>query len=186
MFLNTTSIVIAIFVLLSGCVTSSTVQLENPYPIKTISFSQKSSDDELASDVVRQLEGRSQWFVNQRSSFEIKAFNNVILVVARVPNENILGIIEEGVSHDAYNTDISIGPPRTWASSASDSTLATQIKSSLILSGIDASIVNITVFSGSAYLMGFVDSNQRDFISDVVSRVSGVNKVVDLFEVIDS
>lgn len=83
-----------------------------------------------------------------------------------------------------YN-ELEIGPPSSAMTQTSDAWITTRIKSALLASSdIQGSRVKVVTENGVVYLMGLVTEKEADRISDKAAAVSGVRRVVRLFETV--
>ena len=76
--------------------------------------------------------------------------------------------------------------PQGFWSRRNDNALTLRIKAALLdivsMPGFDATRVNVTTSDHVVYLMGVVDHEEADAVTDIVRNVSGVDKVVKLFD----
>lgn len=130
--------------------------------------------------------------VLQKSDIGIDVFNGQILMTGEAANaelverfrrqllaiENVRGVFNEVV----------IGAESTWGEATSDAYLTTKVKLALFgvkLDGFDPTRVHVTSSQGSVYLMGLLTPIEADAVTEEVRYVSGVKRVVKLFEYID-
>ncbi len=84
-----------------------------------------------------------------------------------------------------YN-ELEIGPPSSAIKRTTDAYITTRIKSELLSSSdIEGTRIKVVTENGVVYLMGLVTQQEADLISDKAARVSGVRRVVRLFEPVD-
>ncbi len=83
-----------------------------------------------------------------------------------------------------YN-ELEISPPTSALTRTSDGWITTKIKSWLLSSSsVAGTTVKVVTENGVVYLMGLVTQKEADIISQEVSSVSGVRRVVRLFDVL--
>lgn len=83
-----------------------------------------------------------------------------------------------------YN-ELEVGPPTTGLTRTNDAWITAKIKSWLLTSGdFGDSSVKVVTENGVVYLMGLVTQKEADSISHEVAGVSGVRRVVRLFDVL--
>jgi osmotically-inducible protein OsmY len=81
-----------------------------------------------------------------------------------------------------YN-ELEIGAPTSILQRSKDTWITGRIKSELLAdSKIDGTSIKIVTENGVVYLLGIATSAEADVIADRASRVSGVHRVVRLFE----
>ncbi len=84
-----------------------------------------------------------------------------------------------------YN-ELEIGPPTSAMTRISDTWITTRIKSILLSSrDIPGTQVKVVTENGVVYLMGLVTREMAERISDKAASISGVKRVVRLFELRD-
>ena len=94
-------------------------------------------------------------------------------VVARVPN--VASVVNE----------ISVGPLNTFGERSKDTYITTKVKTSLVdAKDLFSNSIKVTTHRGVVYLMGRVTEREANRASEVARGVSGVTKVVRVFEVI--
>ena len=84
--------------------------------------------------------------------------------------------------------EVIIGAEATWTESTADAYLTSRVKVALFnvkLEGFDPTRVKVTSSAGSVYLMGLVTPQEGDAVTEEVRFVSGVKRVVKLFEYLE-
>jgi osmotically-inducible protein OsmY len=84
--------------------------------------------------------------------------------------------------------EVTIGAESTWGEATSDAYLTSRVKVALFnvgIEGFDPTRVHVTSSLGSVYLMGLLTPTEADAVTEKTRYVSGVKKVVKLFEYID-
>jgi osmotically-inducible protein OsmY len=83
-----------------------------------------------------------------------------------------------------YN-ELEIAPPTTALTRTNDAWITTKIKSWLLSSSsITGTTIKVVTENGVVYLMGLVTQNEADLIAKEVASVTGVRRVVRLFDVL--
>ena len=94
-------------------------------------------------------------------------------IVARVPN--VSSVVNE----------LTIGPLNTFTERSKDTYVTTKVKTSLVDDkDLFANSIKVTTHRGVVYLMGRVTEREANRASEVARGVSGVTKVVRVFELI--
>lgn len=125
--------------------------------------------------------------LSQQSHLSVTSYNQIVLVTGQTPTEDLRKRAVEYVSRIAkvrhvYN-EISIGSPLPLANRSNDALLTTKVKTKLFtVKDLKATDVKVVTESGVVYLMGLLDQPTGDAVAEVVAGVSGVQKVVKLFE----
>ena len=122
------------------------------------------------------------------ASVAITSFNRRALLTGQVPTEEMRAQAEEIVRtrvpniKDIYN-EVEIKPVEDFAASARDSSLAARVKAGLVRErNVTASAIKVVTERNVVYLMGVVTHEEGQRAAIVASQVSGVSKVVTLFE----
>ena len=84
-----------------------------------------------------------------------------------------------------YN-ELEVAAPSSGMTRTSDTWITTKVKSFLLGNpDVEGSRVKVVTEDGVVYLMGLVTRDEAKRIADEASDISGVQKVVKLFELID-
>ncbi len=86
-----------------------------------------------------------------------------------------------------YN-EVTVGAEGTWSEAAADTLLTSRVKVELFnvgIQGFDPLRVKTTSSLGTVYLMGLLTPEEADAVVEKVRYISGVKRVVRLFEYID-
>jgi osmotically-inducible protein OsmY len=130
---------------------------------------------------------RADAALSQQARISVTSYNQIALVTGQAPTEDLRKRAVEYVSRIAkvrhvYN-EIEIGSPVTAMQISSDTVLTTKVKSKLLtVKDLKSTDVKVVSENGVVYLMGLLDQPTGDAVAEVVAGVSGVRKVVKLFE----
>ena len=83
--------------------------------------------------------------------------------------------------------EVTVGAESTWGEATADTYLTSKVKVALFnvkLPGFDPTRVKVTSSLGAVYLMGLLSPTEADAVTEEVRFVSGVKRVVKLFEYI--
>jgi len=123
-----------------------------------------------------------------QTHINVTSYNNNVLVTGETPTEEMrqrvitLTTKTPKVRH-VYN-EVSVEPPRPMLSRSNDAWITTKIKSNLLrIKDFDSTRVKVVTEKGVVYLMGFLNEQEGTAVAEHVRRISGVRKVVKLFEV---
>ena len=115
------------------------------------------------------------------ASVAITSFNRRALLTGQVPTEEIVRTRVPNIK-DIYN-EVEIKPVEDFAASARDSSLTARVKAGLVRErNVTASAIKVVTERNVVYLMGVVTHEEGQRAAIVASQVSGVSKVVTLFE----
>jgi len=142
--------------------------------------------------LIKALKIRSEdEYLKNNSNIGIDVYNLQILLTGQAENEKVVSNFRSKllriprVRH-VYN-EVTIGAEGTLSEAASDTYLTSRIKIELFdikINGFDPLRVKATTSQGTAYLMGLVTPEEADAVVEKVRYISGVKRVVRLFEYI--
>jgi osmotically-inducible protein OsmY len=119
----------------------------------------------------------------------IASFNRKVLLTGEVRDEAAKAAVErevraiEGVQSVANELEIS--GPSSYTARSSDALITTKVKASLIdMKTISATSFKVVTERGTVYMMGRVTQREGQLAADLARGVSGVQKVVKIFEYI--
>lgn len=123
----------------------------------------------------------------------IISINGVVLLVGQAPTEALRMKIEDitrGIEKvRVVHNEMTIAAPNSYMTRSSDSLITAKVKGSLFgikgHDGFDPTRVKVVTENGVVYLMGILFRSEADAVATKASRVSGVQKVVKLFEYLD-
>lgn len=128
--------------------------------------------------------------INKDSHIDVTSFNNVVLLTGQTPLPAIREEAEKLIRtvpniKEIYN-EISIKGPTSSLTRASDTWITTKIKTQMLATkGLSSSSIKVLTENGTVYLMGSVDNEQGEIAVSIARKVSGVQRVLKIFEYID-
>lgn len=139
-------------------------------------FGMRNSDEEL----------------KQKANINIDVFNLQVLLTGQAENPQIVERFRQRVLtiprvRGVFN-EVTIGAESTWGEATADAYLTSKVKVALFgvkIDGFDPTRVKVTSSQGSVYLMGLLTPTEADAVTEEVRFVSGVKRVVKLFEYLD-
>ena len=123
----------------------------------------------------------------------IISVNGVVLLVGQAPTEALRMQIQD-ITKDiekvrVVHNEMTVAAPNSFMTRSSDSLITAKVKGSLFgiegQEGFDPTRVKVVTENGIVYLMGILYRSEGDAVAAKASRVSGVQKVVKLFEYLD-
>ncbi|GAA4363131.1 BON domain-containing protein [Kangiella marina] len=126
---------------------------------------------------------------NPPSFIGVDSHNLYVLIYGQVPNQAIINQVSNEVKgipeiRKVFN-ELRVANPDD-VSTMSDSWITTKVKSSLAAEkGLDSKRINVTTEAGEVFLMGLVTREEGDKAALVARNISGVQKVVKIFEYIN-
>jgi len=127
--------------------------------------------------------------VGDAGHVSVNAFNRRALITGEVRDEAMKQAVEnevrgiEGVL--SVSNELEIAGPSSFTSRSNDVLISTKVRASLVdTKDISANSFKVTTERGTVYLMGRVTQREGQVAAEVARGVSGVNKVVKVFEYI--
>lgn len=117
------------------------------------------------------------------------AYNARVLITGEAANESVrqgIGDAVLGIAgvKEIFN-EMVIGENSSLVSRSNDSYITSKIKAKLVeVEGLSANHVKVVTEAGIVYLMGLVTANEAHLAIEATRVISGVKKVVSLFEVL--
>lgn len=121
------------------------------------------------------------------SHIEVTVFNNVVLLTGETTNPEWRQQSEDlakGTSDvDKVYNQITIQGPTSSLTRTSDSWITTKIRGEMLArTNLKSSSIKVVTENGTVYLMGIVTREQADISVDIARQVSGVQRVVKIFQ----
>jgi osmotically-inducible protein OsmY len=119
----------------------------------------------------------------------VTSYNRQVLLTGEVPSDKerqaVAGIVEKVENVKSVVNELSVMPNASLGSRSNDLVVTGKIKASLVDSrDLFANAFKVVTERNTVYLMGRVTQREADSATQVIRNVSGVNKVVRLFEII--
>ena len=143
--------------------------------------------------LLKALQIRNQDVTLQKNSnISIEVYNLQILLTGQAVDADIVTRFREKLEkiervRHVYN-EVTVGAEGTWSEAAADTLLTSRVKVemfSIKIPGFDPLRVKVTSSLGTVYLMGLLTPEEADAVVEKVRYISGVKRVVRLFEYID-
>lgn len=127
------------------------------------------------------------------SHINVTVYNGAVLLTGETPSEdlklraNAIAAQISGSEKPVFN-ELAIASPTSLSSRTNDAYITTKVKSAFLdiksLPDFDVTRVKVTTENGVVYLMGLLGTEEADVVTERARNVSGVKKVVKLFEYI--
>lgn len=140
-----------------------------------------------ASDAIN----RDKAFVQDDNFVHVVVYNGTVLLCGQLRSADLKQRAQaeveplEGIQRVVNEIEVTDDPIGFWHRRA-DNTMTARVKAALLditsLPGFDPSRVNVTTVNSVVYLMGMVSHEEADAVVDVARNVTGVAKVVKVFE----
>lgn len=127
----------------------------------------------------------------RNAQVKVNSYNGVVLLTGIVPETSMRDIATNTVSKirkvRRVHNELYESPPRGFAARLADSWLSRKIKTRLMFNrSIPSSRFKVVTHSGTVYLMGLSSESLADNVVAAVKKVGGVQKIVRVFEYVDS
>ncbi len=133
--------------------------------------------------------GLNDRFARESVRIDVTSYDQHVLLAGQVPQEKdrqdaeALAASSEEVR--GVTNELTIGSLAGLSSQADDAFLAGKVREALIeVKGLPAGVVKTSATLGSIYLFGKVSAEEAELAKQAASRVSGVKRVVVLFEIL--
>jgi osmotically-inducible protein OsmY len=129
--------------------------------------------------------------LHEQAHLNVTSFNNIVLLTGETPNEALRERTAELVRNlpkvRKVHNEIVVAAPSSMLSRTGDTWITGKVKTGLLNAHqLDAARVKVVTENGVVYLMGLVTRQEADAATDVTRQVDGVQRVVKVFEYIDS
>ena len=134
-------------------------------------------------------ESRMQSITGDAGHVNVTSFNRRVLLTGEVRDEAMKNAVEREVRNiagvESVANELIIAGPASYTSRSNDALITTKVKASLVdMKTISAASFKVVTENGTVFLMGRVTQREGTVAADVARGVSGVQKVVKLFDYI--
>lgn len=143
-------------------------------------------DQRITHDVAAKINA-TPLLHTDNTHISVTTFNQVVLLTGETTTPELKQDAETLASHiddvkRVYN-QISIKGPTSSLSRASDSWITAKIKTQMLATkDLESGTIKVVTEAGTVYLMGIVTHEQAEMAVDIAREVSGVQKVVRIFQ----
>jgi osmotically-inducible protein OsmY len=132
---------------------------------------------------------KMQQLTGENGHINVTSYNRKVLLTGEVRDEAMKQAAEREVraieNVVSVINELEIAGPSSYTSRSSDALITTKVKASLVdKKTISATSVKVTTERGVVYLQGLVTPREGNIAADVAKGVSGVTRVVKIFEYI--
>ncbi len=119
----------------------------------------------------------------------VTSFNDIVLLTGQAPTQTLRERIVDHVRGiekiRRIHNEITIEEPTSFKTRSNDTWITTKAKSTLLgAKGLEATHIKVVTENGVVYLMGLVTRQEGDTAAKTVQQVTGVQRVVKVFEYI--
>jgi len=182
---------IAITLLISGCgsmlATFQSNEIKDDPGERTMA--QQLADESIETKAVVNIHAANEAFDN--AHLVVVSYNGYVLLAGQVTNEQLKSQATDVVRNirevrRIYN-ELEVASPSSGMTRTSDTWITTKVKSWLLGdTSTEGLRVKVVTENGVVYLMGMVTAEEGDRIAEAAADTGGVQRVVRLFELVES
>lgn len=154
------------------------------------SIGNKIDDQFLSPDVERAIEQANKDLTSPTSHIVVTSYNGVVLIAGQTPRNDLKETAEraarsvQGVRN--VHNELHVGAPSSGFARSNDAILTTRIKTQMFAdSSVPGTRIKVITENGIVYLLGLVSRAEANSATSLVQSVSGVQRIVRLFEYTD-
>ncbi len=176
---------------LSGC--SSVINASREAPIDddrgTRTLGSKIDDSLIETKVAVNI-AKANPDLDQNSHIVVSSFNGVVLLAGQTPRADLKSLAEQTAGQvqkvKKVHNELQVLQPSSLLARNNDAWLTTKIKTQMLTdSSIPGSRIKVITENGIVYMLGLLTQAEANRATNLVQGVSGVQKIVRLFEYID-
>jgi osmotically-inducible protein OsmY len=124
----------------------------------------------------------------RQSSFDVVSHNGVVLLIGQVESDVLKSKATEIASQASakikrIHNEMEVSGRTGILSRSNDTWIATKVRTLMLANGeVPSDQVRVVVENGAVYLMGIISQSEGDNAANIARNVSGVTKVVKVFE----
>lgn len=127
--------------------------------------------------------------IADRGHVNVTSYNRLVLITGEVPTEADKAAVEQAVARidnvKSIVNELTLAAPSPISARSSDTLMTSKVKASMVdAKDIQATAFKVVTERSVVYLMGRVTEREAGRAADVARGVSGVQKVVKVFEVV--
>jgi len=184
-------LVLALCVAASGCSSVLTATRDGPIDdnrgTRTIG---SKIDDSLIETKAAVNIAKAHPDLESGSNIVVASYNGVVLLAGQTPRSELKELAEQAAGSvqrvKRVHNELQVIRPSSGLARSNDSWLTTKIKTQMLANqDIPGSRIKVITENGIVYLLGLVTRQEGNRATSVVQGVSGVQRIVKLFEYID-
>jgi len=146
-------------------------------------------DQSIETKILVNMRSQEPAFKNSR--LQVVSYNGVVLMVGQVPTEALKARATEIASQASakikrIHNELEVSSNTSFITRSNDAWIGTKARTVLITNDdVPSSQVRVITENGSIYLMGLISQAEGDTAANLVRNISGVNRVVKVFEYIN-
>ncbi len=181
------TLILILTLTLTGCSSMSSTPVSEDYGRRT--FGTWWDDKMLQSNGLRNIKASHEQL--KKAHITVTSFNGVLLLTGQVPSEELREIAANQVKDlrkvRKVHNELEVAGPTSTVARANDGWLTTKVKTKLGLSDqAEGDRIKVITENGVVYLMGLLTRDEADAAVQLAQSVYGVQKIVKVFEYINS
>lgn len=147
-------------------------------------------DDSLIETKVSVNVAKASPDLDKGSHIVVSSYNGIVLLAGQTPRTDLKSLAEQTAGQvqrvKKVHNELQVMQPSSILARNNDTWLTTKIKTQMIGdANVPSSRIKVITENGIVYLLGLVTQQEANAATSVVQGVSGVQKIVKLFEYID-
>ncbi|BCJ08752.1 MULTISPECIES: BON domain-containing protein [Pseudomonas] len=147
-------------------------------------------DDSLIETKVSVNIAKANPELDKGSHIVVSSYNGVVLLAGQTPRADLKSLAEQTAGQvqrvKKVHNELQVIQPSSILARNNDAWLTTKIKTQMLTDeSVPSSRIKVITENGIVYLLGLVRQQEANAATNVVQGVSGVQKIVKLFEYID-
>ncbi len=127
--------------------------------------------------------------IGDRGHVNVTSYNRLVLLSGEVPTEADKASVEQAVARidnvRAIVNELTLAAPSSLSARSNDTLMTSKVKASMVdAKDIQANAYKVVTERSVVYLMGRVTEREANRAADIARGVSGVQKVVKVFDVV--
>ena len=155
-----------------------------------VATDRRTSGSQVDDEVIElKAKGRMGEALGDRASVSTTSYNRLVLLTGEVPNDADKLTAEQVVARvdnvQSVVNELRVGPLHTFGERTKDVYITTKVKASLFdAKDVFANSIKVVTHRSVVYLMGRVTEREASRATEIARGVSGVAKVVRVFEIL--
>ena len=151
------------------------------------SVGNKIDDQFIAPEVSSNVARAHIDLTSPTSHIVVTSYNGVVLLAGQTPRNDLKGMAEQAARKvnnvRKVHNELQVLPPTSLLVRSNDSLLTSRIKTQMLAdSSVPGSRIKVTTENGVVFMLGLVSRAEATHATNLVQSVSGVQKVVKLFQ----
>ncbi|EKT4466504.1 BON domain-containing protein [Pseudomonas juntendi] len=147
-------------------------------------------DDSLIETKVSVNIAKANADLDKGSHIVVSSYNGIVLLAGQTPRADLKSLAEQTAGQvqrvKKVHNELQVMQPSSILARNNDAWLTTKIKAQMLGdANVPSTRIKVITENGIVYLLGLVTQQEANAATNVVQGVSGVQKIVKLFEYID-